>query len=68
MIDEAKGGERRTWVYLGVIFIALYVAVGLIMTAAGKGGVAAWLGILPLLAGPVIGVGIVRLRRRRNSL
>jgi hypothetical protein len=67
MENERRNNYRRAWIYLFATFIGIYLLMGVLTMIAGKGGSAAWLKPLPLLLGPLIGMGVVRYRRQRSD-
>lgn len=55
----------RAWIYLFATFITVYVVMGILTMVTGGSTSSAWVKPLPILIGPVIGIGVVRYRRQR---
>jgi hypothetical protein len=65
MTHTAKTKRRRAWFALFAAFAVVYVAMGVLATAAGKSASWAWLKPLPPLLGPLIGTVAFRIHRHR---
>jgi hypothetical protein len=65
MAQTGSTGYGRAWLYLFATSITIYAVMGILTMVDGKGASAAWLNPLPILIGPLIGIGIVRYRRQR---